>query len=149
MLLAKDPQNKAYRVTHATICTGFGDFEQALPVYREVLRETPKDPELHLSIAHALKTLGRTQEAIESYRDALPGRILRVELEEMLNGIKGHVRRIRNSVTWRLALAWTHEGSLAYSSRAAWPRSCMSFWMVRGHLWGRRAGVPGALAFAT
>ncbi len=29
---------------------------------------TPEDADLHLSIAHALKTLGRRQEAIESYR---------------------------------------------------------------------------------
>ena len=36
--------------------------------------EAPDDPELHLSIAHALKTLGRTQEAIESYRAAAAAR---------------------------------------------------------------------------
>jgi tetratricopeptide (TPR) repeat protein len=69
-LLEIDPNNRTYRTTHATVCTGFGDYAQALPVYREILAETPDDPELHLSIAHALKTLGRTQEAIESYRAA-------------------------------------------------------------------------------
>ncbi|MHB8477102.1 MAG: tetratricopeptide repeat-containing sulfotransferase family protein [Steroidobacteraceae bacterium] len=69
-LLETDPNNRAYRTTHATVCTGFGDYTQALPLYREILAETPDDPELHLSIAHALKTLGRTQEAIESYRAA-------------------------------------------------------------------------------
>jgi tetratricopeptide (TPR) repeat protein len=69
-LLETDPTNRVYRTTHATVCTGFGDYTHALPVYREILAETPEDPELHLSIAHALKTLGRTQEAIESYRAA-------------------------------------------------------------------------------
>jgi tetratricopeptide (TPR) repeat protein len=69
-LLRTDPDNRVYRTTHATICTGFGDYSQALPLYREILAETPQDPELHLSIAHALKTLGRTPEAIESYRAA-------------------------------------------------------------------------------
>jgi tetratricopeptide (TPR) repeat protein len=69
-LLKTDPDNRFYRTTHATVCTGFGDYAQALPLYREILAETPNDPELHLSIAHALKTLGRTQEAIESYRAA-------------------------------------------------------------------------------
>ena len=73
-LLEIDPNNRAYRTTHATVCTGFGDYTQALPVYREILAETPGDPELHLSIAHALKTLGRTQEAIESYRAAAAAR---------------------------------------------------------------------------
>ena len=69
-LLRLDPDNRAYRTTYATVCTGFGDYDVALPLYREVLAETPGDPELHLSIAHALKTLGKTQEAIDSYRAA-------------------------------------------------------------------------------
>ena len=58
-LLAVDPGNRAYRTTHATVCTGFGDYATALPLYREILADTPDDPELHLSIAHALKTLGQ------------------------------------------------------------------------------------------
>ena len=69
-LLATDPNNRVYRTTYATICTGFGDYSQALPLYREILAEAPNDAELHLSIAHALKTLGQTAEAIESYRAA-------------------------------------------------------------------------------
>ena len=69
-LLEKDPNNRMYRTTHATVCIGIGDCAKALPLYREVLSETPQDAELHLSIAHALKTLGRTEEAIDSYRAA-------------------------------------------------------------------------------
>ncbi len=69
-LLATDPNNRVYRATRATICVGFGDYAQAVPLYREILAETPNDPELHLSIGHALKTLGQTQDAIESYRAA-------------------------------------------------------------------------------
>ena len=73
-LLRKDPDNRDYRTTHATICTGFGDYEKALPLYREILNETPDRPELHLSIAHALKTVGRSDEAIRSYRAAAASR---------------------------------------------------------------------------
>ena len=73
-LLAVDPGNRAYRTTHATVCTGFGDYATALPLYREILAETPNDPELHLSIGHALKTLGSTAEAIASYRAAAAAR---------------------------------------------------------------------------
>jgi len=73
-LLETDPDNRVYRTTHATICTGFGDYERALPLYREILTETPQDAELHLSIAHALKTLGRTEEAVASYRAAVTAR---------------------------------------------------------------------------
>jgi tetratricopeptide (TPR) repeat protein len=69
-LLATDPNNRLYRTTRATICAGFGDYAQALPLYRQILAETPSEPELHLSIGHALKTLGQTQDAIESYRAA-------------------------------------------------------------------------------
>jgi tetratricopeptide (TPR) repeat protein len=69
-LLAIDPDNKIYRTTHATVCTGFGDYERALPIYRDLLANTPNDAELHLSIGHSLKTLGRTAEAIASYRAA-------------------------------------------------------------------------------
>ena len=69
-LLKADPENLMYRTTQATIRTGFGDYDRALPLYREVLAKTPRDAELHLSIAHALKTLGRTPEAIDSYRAA-------------------------------------------------------------------------------
>jgi tetratricopeptide (TPR) repeat protein len=70
-LLAVDPTNRVYRTTHATVCTGFGDFERALPLYREILVETPDEPELHLSIAHAQKALGQTAEAVDSYRAAI------------------------------------------------------------------------------
>jgi tetratricopeptide (TPR) repeat protein len=70
-LLKTDPYNRAYRTTQATISTGFGDYEMALPLYREIVTETPDDPELHLSIAHALKTIGRTPEAVKAYHSAI------------------------------------------------------------------------------
>ena len=73
-LLAGAPDNRMYRTTLATVQTGFGDYAQALPLYRDILRETPNDGELHLSIAHALKTLGHTGDAILSYRAAAAAR---------------------------------------------------------------------------
>jgi len=71
-LLKIDPDNRAYRTTRATACVGVGDHEQALQIYRALLAGAPPAAvaELHLSIAHALKTLGRQPEAIESYRAA-------------------------------------------------------------------------------
>jgi predicted Zn-dependent protease len=69
-LLGTDPDNRVYRTTHASICAGFGAVEQALPLYRELVRETPADPELHLSIGHVLKTLGESAEAVAAYRAA-------------------------------------------------------------------------------
>jgi len=73
-LLNTDPNNRVYRTVHATICAGMGDFHQALPRYREVLAETPNDPELNLAVGYALKATGQTEAAVEAYRAAAAAR---------------------------------------------------------------------------
>jgi tetratricopeptide (TPR) repeat protein len=65
-LLAIEPGNRAYRTELGTALAGLGDHEASVGVFRELRDETPEVPELHLSVAHALKTLGRQQEAIAS-----------------------------------------------------------------------------------
>ncbi len=62
---------------------GLGEHERAIALYRDLLAAAPGDADLHLSIAHALKTLGKRDEAIESYRRAasLPARLRRCLLE--------------------------------------------------------------------
>ena len=69
-LLRIEPANRAYRTIHATARVGLGDHDGALQIFRELAAETPQAADLNLSVAHALKTLGRQQEAIESYRTA-------------------------------------------------------------------------------
>jgi tetratricopeptide (TPR) repeat protein len=69
-LLAAEPGNRSYRTALATAHVGLGDAAGAVARYRELLTETPQAPDLHLSVAHALKTLGQQQQAIESYRAA-------------------------------------------------------------------------------
>jgi tetratricopeptide (TPR) repeat protein len=69
-LLAAEPGNRSYRTAFATAHVGLGDAAGAVARYRELLSETPQAPDLHLSVAHALKTLGQQQQAIESYRAA-------------------------------------------------------------------------------
>lgn len=73
-LLAREPENSIYRTTEAAIAMGLGDYQRALPLYSQLLTEMPNNPGLQLSVAHALKTLGRTQGAIEYYRAAADGR---------------------------------------------------------------------------
>jgi tetratricopeptide (TPR) repeat protein len=73
-LLKKEPLNRNYRASLASVYAELGDYDRALPIYRDILQETPEDPELHLSIANGLKTLGRTQAAVESYRAAAAAR---------------------------------------------------------------------------
>ena len=76
-LLELDPANRAYRTTYATVYVGLGDHERALELYRELLEGAPAGvptAELHLSVAHSYKALGRQQEAIASYRAAAQDR---------------------------------------------------------------------------
>src|SRR6266481_4693743 len=66
-----EPKNRNFRILYANARVGLGDHERALAMYRELLGDAPQNPqELHLSIAHALKTLGRQPEAIAAYRAA-------------------------------------------------------------------------------
>jgi tetratricopeptide (TPR) repeat protein len=69
MLLEDEPDNRALRMLNAAALVGLGEHERAIALYRELLG-TPADADVHLSIAHALKTLGKSSEAIASYRKA-------------------------------------------------------------------------------
>jgi tetratricopeptide (TPR) repeat protein len=77
-LLAGDPANRAFRTLRATATAGVGDHEEAVGLFRLLLEEAPAEgreaADLHLSAAHALKTLGRQTEAIEEYRAAASAR---------------------------------------------------------------------------
>jgi tetratricopeptide (TPR) repeat protein len=72
-LLQLDPGNRLYRTTYATANVGLGDHERALGQYRQLIADAPPGApthELHLSVAHSHKALGRQPEAIEAYRAA-------------------------------------------------------------------------------
>ncbi len=69
-LTTDDPHSRPLQVLRASARVGLGDHEGAIALYRELLRGDAADADAHLSIAHALKTLGQTQPAIDSYRRA-------------------------------------------------------------------------------
>src|SRR3984885_15143653 len=73
-LLGADPANRQYRTLYATATVGLGDHARAVTLYQDLLRDappgSPNAAELHLSIAHSLKTLGRQSDAIGEYRAA-------------------------------------------------------------------------------
>ena len=73
-LLEKHPRNHLFRTTYANAVVGIGDHERALALYRELLPEAANPSEVHLSIAHSLKTMGRQAESIEAYRAACAAR---------------------------------------------------------------------------
>jgi tetratricopeptide (TPR) repeat protein len=74
-LLAADPKNIDYRTLRATATVGLGDFDGGIRGFAGVLADTNPESraaaDLHLSIAHALKTLGRRAEAIDAYKRAI------------------------------------------------------------------------------
>ncbi len=70
-LIGEDfPNRLYYRGLYAATTVGLGEHERAVGLYRELLAQAPRDADLHLSLAHALKTLGRRDEAIDAYRQA-------------------------------------------------------------------------------
>jgi tetratricopeptide (TPR) repeat protein len=73
-LLSLDPANRAFRTVEANAYVGLGEHDRALQMYRELLDGAAQPEDLHLSIAHALKTMGRQSEAVESYRAAAAAR---------------------------------------------------------------------------
>ncbi len=73
-LLLSDPRNLDYRTLSATAHVGLGDHAHAITLYRDLLIEQPQSPDLHLWQGHALKTVGRLPDAIESYRAAAAAR---------------------------------------------------------------------------
>jgi tetratricopeptide (TPR) repeat protein len=75
LLLKDDPGNRALRMLNAASSVGIGEHERAIALYRELLQGTLEDAEVHLSIGHALKTLGQTAAAIEEYRQAAACRV--------------------------------------------------------------------------
>ena len=78
MLLSKDPNSRQYRTLYATTVVGLGDHARAITLYQTLLAdlkaESPETAELHLSIAHSLKTLGQREQSIAAYRSAARAR---------------------------------------------------------------------------
>ncbi|MGD0189162.1 MAG: sulfotransferase [Rhizomicrobium sp.] len=70
-LLALEPNNPDYRSLSGTIAMGLGEQDKAIGIYRAMLVDIPESADVHLWLAHALKTVGRLPEAIDAYRAAI------------------------------------------------------------------------------
>jgi tetratricopeptide (TPR) repeat protein len=73
-LLAVDRANRDYRTLYAMTCVGLGQHERAIELHRELLPGSVQPAELHLSIAHSLKTLGQQAPAVAEYHAAAAAR---------------------------------------------------------------------------
>ena len=73
-LLQLDSANLDYRSLAATAAVGLGQQDTAIALYEGMLADQPNDPDVRLWLAHALKTVGRTSEAVDAYRAAAAAR---------------------------------------------------------------------------
>lgn len=68
------PGNHAFELAFANENVAVGQFDTALTIYDRITQQRPELEYPHLSRGHALKTVGRVAEAIESYRSAYRAR---------------------------------------------------------------------------
>ena len=64
------PGNPAFELSYANECVAVGEFEAALEVYDQLIAERAGRDQAHRARGHVLKTVGRVEEAIGSYRNA-------------------------------------------------------------------------------
>lgn len=64
------PDNPAFETLYANECAAVGDFDGALTMYDQALNKVPNNAHVHLAKGHALKTVGRQDEAVSAYRKA-------------------------------------------------------------------------------
>ncbi len=70
ILIARDPDNPVFQSHYAIESMQAGDYETALEYFDRILTALPDDPATLVSRGHALKTYGRTDDAVASYRRA-------------------------------------------------------------------------------
>ena len=70
LLLAQQPDNPDFKSVLASTLVGLGRFAEGIALFNEALEERPQRADLHLQIGHASKTMGLTDAAVQSYREA-------------------------------------------------------------------------------
>jgi len=70
-LLASNPASAQLQSLYAIVCMQTGDYDEALAFFEKILIVAPTDPSTLTSKGHALKTVGNTPAAIDSYRKAM------------------------------------------------------------------------------
>ncbi|NWG91466.1 MAG: sulfotransferase, partial [Parvularculaceae bacterium] len=60
-----------YRTLYCAALSRLGDYDMAIPQYRSLLAQHPNQPKTWLSFGHALKTVGKQDEAVDAYRRSI------------------------------------------------------------------------------
>ena len=66
-LLAEDPRDPGYRILMAAALGLVAEYDRAIALYEEILAEFSDQPKIWLSYGHALRTAGRTEDAVLAY----------------------------------------------------------------------------------
>ena len=69
-LREKEPGNPEFEMLYANENLAVGNFDQAMLIYEALLGSMPNNPGINLTYGHALKTVGRQNDAITAYRRA-------------------------------------------------------------------------------
>ena len=67
-LLARDAADPAYQNLMAACLGLVGDFDGSIGIYQGLLAVHPKQPRIWLNYGHALRTIGRREEAVTAYK---------------------------------------------------------------------------------
>jgi tetratricopeptide (TPR) repeat protein len=68
LLLESDPLNANLKIGLGNAQQATGDFPAAIETFESVLRENKDNYSIYLTLGHALKTMGRVDDAIQAYR---------------------------------------------------------------------------------
>ena len=69
-LLDSDPKNSNFKIGLGNAQQATGDFSAAISTFESVLHYNSDNYLIHLTLGHALKTMGRVEDAIKSYRNS-------------------------------------------------------------------------------
>lgn len=70
-LVKSAPKDPAYRTLHCAALVRIGDYDRGVREYDKLLRDHPRQPKTWMSYGHALKTVGRTADAVSAYRKSI------------------------------------------------------------------------------
>lgn len=87
-LLEESPENPQFQSLYAIQSMQLGDYQTALDLFDQILERIPQDPVTHVSKGHALKTGGKTAEAVASYQSAIAAQPLHCEAWYSLANLK-------------------------------------------------------------
>ena len=65
----KNPSSQV-QALYASVCFGVGENEEAIKTYQEMIRVSPNDPQLRVSLAHIYNATGESPKAVDLFKQA-------------------------------------------------------------------------------